>query len=449
MGVIIVLLLAATLVTGWRQASEFDQQQRFADHAAREQWEAQGAKNPHSAAHFGTYAFKTPTPIAYLDRGVDAYVGIAVWIEAHKQNPFLFRPAEDATSVARFGEITAASILQTLVPLLLLLLSFSAFSGERESGTLKQLLSLGIARRTLFYGKALGILTALTLLLVPAILLGFGAIAWQGALTADVMFRLFLLALVYLLYFGIVIGVALIVSMQASSSRLALVILLACWIGNGLIVPRLAADLSERLYPTPDAEAFQSEIEHEMKDGVDGHNPASARTEELKQQILKQYGVTRMEDLPINFTGLALQAGEEFGNRVYDRRYAELWALYDRQNRVHRWLTIFAPLNALRPLSAGLAGTDFAAHRHFALAAEQYRRALNKQMNETLAYNSRSDGFAYKADQALWQNTPKFEYAAPSVGFTLRQQAWPLGLLLAWFAIIWWVALRVAGRLNP
>jgi ABC-2 type transport system permease protein len=245
-----------------------------------------------------------------------------------------------------------------------------------------------------------------------------------------------------------VVGLALLVSMLASSSRIALVILLACWIGNCLIVPRLAADLSERLYPTPDGEAFQRAIEREMKDGVDGHDPSSARTEELKQQVLKQYGVSKVEDLPVNFTGLALQAGEEYGNHVYDRRYAELWGLYERQQRVHRALTLFAPLNALRPLSAGLAGTDFAAHRHFAVAAEHYRRLLNKQMNETLAYQSRSDGKAFKADASLWQSTPQFSYAAPGLKSDLQQQFWHLGLLLAWLTVLWIAALRTARRLR-
>lgn len=449
-GVIVALLLVAALVTGWRQAREFEQQQRFADQAAREQWEQQDAKNPHSAAHFGTYAFKTPTPLAYLDRGVDNYLGIAVWIEAHKQNPFLYRPAEDATSVARFGEATAASILQILVPLLLILLAFSAFAGERESGTLRQLLSLGLDGRVLLVGKALGILSALALLLAPAIFLGCGALVWQGTnnLNRDVLLRFGLLAVVYALYFSIVVGLALLVSMLASSSRIALVILLACWIGNCLIVPRLAADLSERLYPAPDGEAFQRAIEREMKDGVDGHDPSSARTEELKQQVLKQYGVSKVEDLPLNFTGLALQAGEEYGNRVYDRRYAELWGLYERQQRVHRALGVVAPLNALRPLSAGLAGTDFAAHRHFATAAEQYRRLLNKQMNEALAYQSRSDGKAFKADASLWQSTPQFSYAAPSLSSALQQHRWHLGWLLIWLAVVWLLALRVAARLR-
>lgn len=455
-GAVIALLLLSSLVTGWRQARDFAEQQRVADHAAREQWEQQGEKNPHSAAHYGTYAFKPPTPLSYLDRGVDAYLGVAVWIEAHKQNPFLFRPAEDATAISRFGDVTAANILQTLVPLLIILLTFSAISAERESGTLKQLLSMGISGRTLFGGKALGILTALSLLLAPALLLGITALSWQHfagstaiTLTGDAMPRLLLLAMVYLLYFGVIIGVSLIVSAIAPSSRGALVVLLALWIGNCLIVPRLAADLSERLYPTPSGEQFWAVIERDMKDGVDGHDTDSTRTEELKQRVLKQYGVTKVEELPVNFAGLALVAGEEYGNQVFDRRYGELWVLYDKQNRIHRALTAFAPLDALRPLSAGLAGTDFAGHRHFAAAAETYRRMLTKTMNENLAYNSRGNTMAYRANSDLWKGLPAFAYTAPGFESALRQQAWNLALLLTWFAVIWLAAWRVAAKLKP
>jgi ABC-2 type transport system permease protein len=43
-----------------------------------------------------------------------------------------------------FGELTGATVLQLLVPLLIVMLSFDALAGERESGTLRQLMSLGV-----------------------------------------------------------------------------------------------------------------------------------------------------------------------------------------------------------------------------------------------------------------------------------------------------------------
>ena len=73
-----------------------------------QQWLGQTKKNPHSAAHYGVYAFKPKSPLAIVDTGIDPYMGVAVWLEAHKQNEFKYRPAQDRTAVGRFGEMTAA-----------------------------------------------------------------------------------------------------------------------------------------------------------------------------------------------------------------------------------------------------------------------------------------------------------------------------------------------------
>ena len=67
-------------------------------------------------------------------RAVDPYTGTSVWLEAHRQNDFLLRPAQDATAAQRIGVLTAAQVLQHLVPLLIILLTFGAFAGEREAG---------------------------------------------------------------------------------------------------------------------------------------------------------------------------------------------------------------------------------------------------------------------------------------------------------------------------
>src|SRR4029450_6815884 len=105
--------------------------------------------------------------------GVDPYVGVAVYLEAHKQNEFKFRPAQDAaTSIQRFGELTAAVVLQVLIPLLIILFAFSAFAVEREQGALRQVLSLGVERPRLAMGKTVGVAAALAAVLIPATLIG-------------------------------------------------------------------------------------------------------------------------------------------------------------------------------------------------------------------------------------------------------------------------------------
>lgn len=48
---------------------------------------------------------------------MEPYLGVAVYLEAHKRNATQYRPAADATAAARFGELTGAGVLQLLVPL--------------------------------------------------------------------------------------------------------------------------------------------------------------------------------------------------------------------------------------------------------------------------------------------------------------------------------------------
>ncbi|MBY0376333.1 MAG: DUF3526 domain-containing protein [Bryobacteraceae bacterium] len=414
--VIVLGLLIAAVGMGWRQHVDVERQHAAAQQETRQNWLTQGEKNPHSAAHYGVYAFKPKMALSLVDRGIDPYTGVAVWLEAHKQNDFKYRPAQDANTLARFGELTAATVLQVLAPLLIVLFSFAAFAGERENGTLRQLLSLGLTPGQLAGGKALGVAAALGMLLTPAALIG------AFVLTNDLP-RMLLLALFYLLYFGAFVGVALAISAWAKSTRTALVGLLAFWIFNALIAPRAAADLSKRWYPTPSSQEFASQMQKALTEG--------GGEEELKAKVLKQYNVSRIEDLPVNWTGITLTASEKHGDEVYDRFYGQLWDQFEQQIRFQEASALVAPLLSVRSLSMGLAGTDFQQHRHFAVAAEKYRRYFIQVMNDDITKNAAKTG-AYLRKDDLWAQVKDFEYTLPSIGWVLSQHTVALSMLVAW-----------------
>src|SRR5882724_5635986 len=153
---IVLALLGAALLAGAHYQRELVAQQRTAQTAEQVRWYAQEPKGPHAAAHYGLYAFKPRLAPAFLDPGIEPYTGVAVWLEAHKQNEMLFRPAEDATLAQRFGDLTVALALQVVLPLAIVLLAFNAFAGERERGTLRSLLALGLRPRDFVLGKMLG-----------------------------------------------------------------------------------------------------------------------------------------------------------------------------------------------------------------------------------------------------------------------------------------------------
>jgi ABC-2 type transport system permease protein len=131
-------LLFAALALGWQHSRQIERQHRFAQELTRKQWLNQETKAPHSAAHYGVYAFKPQMPLSFIDRGIESFTGVAVWLEAHKQNDFRYRPAQDQTALARFGELTAAVVLQILLPLLIILLAFTPLPESANRETLRQ-----------------------------------------------------------------------------------------------------------------------------------------------------------------------------------------------------------------------------------------------------------------------------------------------------------------------
>jgi ABC-2 type transport system permease protein len=439
---IVLMLLLTALAAGWRHYSEVKRQHDSAARATRAQWLKQGQKNPHSAAHYGIYAFKPKTQLSLVDTGVDPYLGVAAWLEAHKQNEFKYRPAQDRTALQRFGEITAGEVLQLHAPLLIVLLTFGAFTGERESGTLRQLASLGVPAARLAGGKALGICAALAVVLVPAAIVGVAAIALAsgGSALAGSVSRTAAIFILFLVYFAIILLISLAVSIRARTSRLSLVALLAFWMFNGLAAPRLVSDLAAWRHPTPSAVEFSTAMERELNDRAE----IERRLERRRKEVLKAYNVSSIEAAPINFSGISLQEGEEHGNEVFDRHYGALFDIFERQNRVYQLGGYLAPLVAVRSLSMALAGTDFAHHRNFVRAAEDYRRSIQRVMNDDIARRSRP-GVLYVAGPDLWARVPDFTYRTPGAAWALATQTISLASLIAWAALSI-VLLRAAVR---
>ncbi|MGE3507979.1 MAG: ABC transporter permease [Vicinamibacterales bacterium] len=436
---VVLMLAVGSVAAGWKHYHDVQRQHEEARRSTRSQWLNQPAKNPHSAAHYGVYAFKPKSRLSIVDTGIDPYVGVAAWLEAHKQNEFKYRPAQDRTALQRFGDLTAAEGFLVLLPLFIVLVTFNAFSGEREQGTLRQLMSLGVRPHDLLAGKALGVAAALALVLVPATAAGVVGLALTsefGALGQDLP-RAVTLGAVYLVYFATLVAIGLGVSLRARSSRAALLVLLAFWFVNSVVATRAAADVAAALYPTPSAVAFQAALEQDLAD----QRSVEEKLQQHRQALMRRYNVTSMEAVPVNFSGISLQEGEEHGNEVFDRHFGQLAATYNRQNAIREWAGLVAPMLPARALSMSLAGTDLAHHQSFVTAAESHRRMMQRVLNQDIVEHARP-GEVYLAGAELWNRVPDFDYEAPGVGWALGQTRVSLALTIAWLI----AALVFAGR---
>lgn len=436
-GIAVLGLLLVTLGLGFRDVVAVQQERRDAQATADDHFRTQDDKNPHVAAHYGTYVFKPAGALSFINPGVDAFVGVSLKLEAHKRNALEGARARDGTALARFSRLSVASVLELLVPLLVIAIGFGMWTSERERGTLRQLASLGVPPRSLLFGKTCALLFSLGALLVPALLLG-GLSAWLFAPELEAPpgsgKRLGVLGLVYAAYVTVWAFLTLCVSASAKSSRGALVVMLGLWVGTSLIVPRVAADAAEWIVPVPSGEAVGAKIRADLATGLPGGPDREARIEQLYEAVLEEQGFKGAEMLmdASLLNGLELRAEAEFENEVLDHHFAALGRALDRQETLGQALALLSPVLAIRSLSMALAGTDAAHHRYFSERAEQHRRGLIDMLNREFAERGGAAGFDYKAGRELWERAPRFQYTPPGLSWVLGRQVSSLLLLAVW-----------------
>ena len=424
-GLMMVLLLTAVLL-GWQHQTEVHQERVAGEALDYDAWLNQGARHPHNAADQGMHVFKPQPPLSIIDPGIDPYVGSSIWLRGHRQSETTFRPAQDATGIQRFGNLTPAWLLQVLAPLLIIILGFSAFAAERERGTLRQLLSFGITGRKLMWGKALALGTAVSVLLVPGVIIaGSLVLASSGNGIADALARFSLLGLAYGLYLGAVIFLVLGVSALCRRERTALFILLAIWICSVLIAPRTIVDLAAKAYPSPSRLGFEAAMSTDLGSASDKVWTQTFNVSEAWSP-----------DLPLNQWGKALQLDDHSGYGVLDHHFGDLWNTFEQQQNVQELAGIVAPVVSLRSFSMAMAGTDFSHHRDFAEAAERQRRLIQEVVSDDLIKHADPLGdqhFSYKAGPDLWAKVPRFAYEPPSAWRALRTHWAGLAVLIIAF----------------
>jgi ABC-2 type transport system permease protein len=442
------VLMAALGFTVWAGLEEYRvvaQMEGEAKIHLRQQWESMGPSNPHSAAHFGTYVFKKNHALTAFDEGANSYVGRTLYLEGHRQNELVQSDAAQGDVLSRFGKLRPALILQIILPLLLLLFAFQSVRSERDADRLRLLLVQGVSYSKLLYGKLWSLWIPGMGFVLLTLGIQMGLLGFSGPLVG----RALLLAVGYGLFYWIVIALALWLSSKTVKSYTALSWLLGIWIVWVIFYPKVTYSVAGILYPLPDRVEFSASMKEDRSALLDGHNPEEEALKVLEDSVLNAYGVTSKEELPINFDGLLMQADEEFGNRVWDKHFGELYDQMQKQKSLVQWASLPNPFGNLQSLSMGAAGTDNFHQVDFLREAEDYRRVFIRTLNERHAYGgSKTGDWGYKEDQEFFNSIADFQYAEPSFPDLIRQQTPSLILLLVWIGLLAIGIFRVQPKLS-
>lgn len=411
----------------------------------RQRWLNQDPKNPHSAAHYGIWAFKPASPLATLDSGIEPYVGRMIRIEAHRYNDALYRSAQDRSPLARAGSTTIADIIHLIVPLAAIMLSFATFAADRERGTLRLALGNGVNPGRLLLARFGALAIATTFIVgLPALLLGSVSIAVLGGADWQAWPRLAAWTLVQIAYAIFFLLIGLLASLLAKTSRAALSACLLSWVILCILAPRLATTVIQAVAPTPSYTETRARIEEQIK----LYNRADLH-QERQNAILKQYGVDSATELPIDLRGAMMHDREQHDYAVFDRELGAFFARLTEQDGFQGWAGMTSPMIAVQAVSAGLAGSDFRRHSDFLRAAENYRRVLSDTMNLDLVAHPTQGGLVYLATREIWEKVPPFVYEPASFRQSFRELVVPLVSLALWLAVTSVVTALAANRIKP
>lgn len=435
---ILGITLLSALFIGWQNAKTLNQVRQRYQETVRTNWLEQPDRHPHRSAHYGYLAFRPKSPLSFFDSGVDSFTGTSIFLEAHKQNTANFSEARHSNGLLRFGELNLALILQTLVPLLIFFLGFSAISGEKESGILRLMLSQGVSWREILIGKSAGILSVISALLIPLLLISLGLwlVLNNFQISSDSWVRLAFLLVGYAVYFIVCAAIAVAVSALTKTSRSSLITLIVIWIAFWIVVPRATQNIGASIYPTPSKSEFDKLLETDLAREGDSHNPNDPKFAKLKEEVLAKYNVKEVEDLPFNYGGFVMGQAEEISSAIFRKHYGELLQKFKMQNRAAEITSLFNPYLAIRHFSMATAGSDFTAFENFGWQAEEFRFNMIQKLNDLHTNQIKAENDrAQKVSRQIWQEFPKFEYQEPTIFESLGKQ------VLAVFSVVFWLIL--------
>ncbi len=449
-GIVVLIVVATSLAaTTTRIASEQAERQSL-QAAAEDIFKSQPARHPHRMVHYGHYVVRTPVPLAAVDPGVDTYAGTVMFLEGHRQNSAVFSPFYSAAQTNALAALTPARAYQLLAPLVLIIAGYACLTRERAARTDRLVLMSAIAARSVVLGKTLAVTQLAGLLLVPLAV----AILVVGLGAGDLASGLALLT-GYAGYLLVWSALAVTVSGRSRSAAASLLTLLAAWLVLAIVIPGIALRAATAVAPIDGKIATDLEVNDALRDAGDGHNADDPAFAKLRNNLLAQYDVDTVEELPINIRGVVAEYAEDKQSKIMDtitddHREEELW-----QTTVARQFGWLSPTLAIRSGSMLLAGTDLSQLHRFEREAEAARldfvQSLNRLQANAMSYaddiSRSSDTEAEKRTRVSaqnWQRLRTFELGPPAAGQRLATAA-PYGAMLLLWLVALAFGLRTAG----
>ncbi len=336
-------------------------------------------------------ALRPPEPLSIFVRGLDEQLGNAVRIH-------LFTIPQVATGVDRgnpfwttFRSFDLTTLVQVLVGLQALLLTFDGIVGEREQRNLQLVLAQGVCRRTFYFGKFWGAFAVLGIPLALSLLLSLAVVKARSEIVLDSHTSLRLVGLVgaYAVYLALMLLLGLFVSLVSRRASRALALAVLAWLVLVFVLPQMSLAANEQIlrgrHDQAAAERAVSQLLAErdrrwselwrqdpLRTRASGHLAPVVQTD-FNQAVLRLYGSAAYYDALVGYYRQEIALGMRYAEQVFALQHAQQLELQRAEQRVVA-MSFLSPAVLLGRVAESLAGTSRAEHEVFLAACRSYRQ---------------------------------------------------------------------------
>jgi ABC-type transport system involved in multi-copper enzyme maturation permease subunit len=371
------LLVVFSLYTGSAAYISARDELRSTDQLS--QREVENRANYQELARFGVKVGRAPSPLSAVAGGVSSALGRSARIVPGQQPDIAPPPLADQPVVAVLGELDLSVVIRVFLSLFVLLLTYDAIAGEKESGTLKAVLANPVPRTQLLLGKALGLFgTFLAATLIPAVI---GLLVMQAGFHIELhgadWARLAVIGVAAGLYLLALFATGLFVSTATTRSSVAFLILLLLLVSFTEIIPKASPMLARQFRPVPAYAELQSERDRLQNENQQANFKAMGAAFQLMQTPTNTDAEAAARQQKID--SIVGRARDSLGKDLQEKQGRIEESYRNKQDAMTSLALTFArfsPSSAMSHAVEVLAGTDFDLHRRWRNELIGYRGAL-------------------------------------------------------------------------
>jgi ABC-type transport system involved in multi-copper enzyme maturation permease subunit len=362
-----------------------------------------------SLAAIGMKINKSPQVLSTIVCGIYDNLGRVAKVTV-AYDPSLIDSKLDSNPIyAIFGNIDLTYIVEIILSLFAILFTYDSIVGEKESGTLKLVISNNIPRYKIIIGKALGGYLSLLLPFTIPLILCLIILTIHPVIDFSVedWIRISLIFLLYLLYISVFFSLGIFISSRTTSASNSLLILLFIWIFFVTIIPKLSIMIAGHLKKIPsvheitaEKDAFLQQIQGRVPDLI---QKWTEKNEDLKYKNSSEYISKYKKYLEELQNDLTSQIDKK--NNSIEGNYQ---LLKRNQRKLAMNLSRISPASALISSTMRLARTGTNEHDRLLNSIRSYKPVFTQWVNKKMMSTVGTSGNQYIDITDM----PKFEYSS-------------------------------------